>query len=89
LFGDGQLGFRGQLCRFGRKDQQLYDEYLIPTSCGQWEYQAERPILYRNLGGGRFADVSQASSVRQSAERRLYVAFTQNEQGSTDIPGRQ
>lgn len=86
LFGDGRLDlFIANYVKFGVKDRQLCDEFTIPTSCAQWEYNAEKPTLYRNLGAGRFADVSQSSGVQQSEGRGLAVAFAQSKQGHPDI----
>ena len=75
--GDGKLDlYVGNYLDFGpQTTPQLCNADGSQTACGPLYYQPERGVLYRNLGGGRFQDVTRAlgrgQGRRQSARRRL------------------
>lgn len=87
LNGDGLLDlFVANYVQFG-PDPKKYVQRCPPTSCGPNRYEPERPALYRNLGGGRFMDVSPQSGVRSAAAGKgLGVAFADyDDDGDQDI----
>jgi hypothetical protein len=55
---DGRLDlFVGNYLKFGPDSVQLCTIKSIKTSCSPTVYEAERGVLFRNEGGGRFRDV--------------------------------
>jgi hypothetical protein len=73
--GDGKLDiYLGNYVRFGPKDPQLCDSNGLKTSCGPRFYAAERPALYRNLGGGRFADATARWAPHSVSGKALGIA---------------
>lgn len=75
LDGDGRLDLLvANYVQFG-PDPMRYLQRCEPLACGPKTYDPELPTLYRNLGGGRFADFSEASGIRKSGGKGLGVAF--------------
>jgi hypothetical protein len=60
---------------------QLCDSHGLKTSCGPRYYTPLKGTFYRNLGNGRFADVSAAVGMAQTSGRGLGVAFAPLEIG--------
>lgn len=61
--------------RFGPNvEPQLCLENRVVTSCGPRYYDPIKGALYRNIGGGRFIDVTRASGAREAGGRALGVA---------------
>ena len=60
--GDGRLDlFVGNYAKFDpAKDKRLCEDNGVLTSCGPLTYEPLKGVLYRNEGGGRFRDVSDA-----------------------------
>jgi hypothetical protein len=72
---DGKLDlYICDYAKFGPNDIQLCPNSGILTSCGPRFYQPERGKLYRNLGGGRFADVSNTWGIPAIHGKGLGVA---------------
>lgn len=86
LNGDGRLDlFVANYVQFG-PDPKRYPQTCEPLACGPQQYRPERPTLYQNLGGGRFADISAASGLRAASGKGLGVAFADSEgDGRQDI----
>ncbi len=74
--GDGKLDlYLGNYVKFGPNTQpQLCDSSGHMTACGPRFYTPEPPVLYRNLGGGRFQDVSKAWGVQAATGKALGIA---------------
>jgi enediyne biosynthesis protein E4 len=73
--GDGRLDlYIGNYVRFGPGSAQLCSNHGIQTACGPSSYSAEKGVLYRNLGGGRFADVTRAWGAAAVSGKALGVA---------------
>ena len=54
--------------------------------CGPDAYKATAPVLYRNLGGGRFADVTARAGMQESADKVMGVAVLDyNGDGWSDL----
>jgi hypothetical protein len=85
--GDGRLDlYVGNYVRFGPETQpQLCDVHGTFTACGPGEYGAERGALYRNLGGGRFADVTRTWGLNQVSGKTLGVAAAPLGAGGTAL----
>ena len=78
LDGDGKLDL--YVCRyaeFGPHTPHLCSDIgkIQKYTCSPDVYKPQRGILYRNLGGGRFADVTQASGLSTASGRALAVGF--------------
>jgi hypothetical protein len=74
--GDGKLDL--YICnyvKFGPDSVQLCPLNHILASCGPRDYPPERGVLYRNLGGGKFRDVTTAWGADQVAGKGLGVTF--------------
>ena len=57
------------------------DLYCTPES-----YKGVSDILYRNIGGGRFTDVTEAAGIHDPTSKSLgVVAFDHNGDGRTDL----
>ena len=65
----------------GPKYPQLCDSHGLKTSCGPRYYTPLKGILYRSLGGGRFADASGAAGIAATNGRGLGVAWAPLEPG--------
>ncbi len=75
--GDGKLDlYLGNYVKFGPNEQQLCDNSGHMTSCGPRFYQAIPPVLYRNLGGGKFQDVTKAWGALVATGKALGIACT-------------
>jgi hypothetical protein len=83
---DGRLDlFVANYVQFG-PDPSRYLQRCEPLACGPKTYDPELPTLYRNVGGGRFRDVSEASGIHQSGGKGLGVAFADfDDDGDQDI----
>jgi len=83
--GSGRLDlFVANYADFGldpKKYQQLCMSHGIETSCGPRYYKPIKGVLYRNLGGGRFADVSAGAGIAATNGRGLGVAWAPLEPG--------
>jgi hypothetical protein len=86
LEGDGWLDlFFANYVEFG-PDRRRYLQRCDPLACGPDHYNPERPTLYRNVGGSRFADVTRESGARASEGKGLAVGFADyDDDGDTDI----
>jgi len=75
LDGDGKLDlYIGNYVRFGPDTPQLCDIHGFKTSCGPVNYTAERGVLYRNLGFGKFQDVTHAEGLDRVSGKALGAA---------------
>jgi hypothetical protein len=76
LDGDGKLDlYIGNYVRFGPATvPQLCDARGFKTACGPADYAAERGVLYRNLGRGKFQDVTHAIGLDRVSGKALGVA---------------
>jgi hypothetical protein len=73
--GDGRLDlYVGAYVKFGPKTLQLCDFSGIQAACPPTYYDAERGRLFRNLGQGRFADVTRAAGLDAAHGKTLGVA---------------
>lgn len=80
--GSGKLDlFVANYAVFGPSSTQLCPSNGIPTSCGPRYYTPLKGVLYRNLGGGRFADVSAKAGIPATNGRGLGVAWAPLEPG--------
>jgi len=83
--GSGKLDlFVANYADFGpdpKKYPQLCDSHGLKTSCGPRYYTPLKGVLYRNRGGGRFADVSAAAGIAATNGRGLGVAWAPLEPG--------
>jgi len=76
LSGEGRLDLVvANYVKFGPRSTQLCRDEDVPAGCPPVYYNPEMPVFYRNLGGGRFRDESQASGIGQAHGRGLAVAF--------------
>ena len=76
--GSGRLDlFVANYAHFGPEADipQLCEFNGIKSSCGPRYYHPLKGVLYRNLGGGKFADVSAARGIGATNGRGLGVAF--------------
>ena len=64
-----------QLCRFTTEKFGV-----VLSSCGPRYYRGLKGVLYHNLGGGRFEDVTRASGADAHAGRGLGAAFADYDQ---------
>jgi hypothetical protein len=73
---DGKLDLMiGNYVVFGPKtNPQLCTFSGVKTSCGPGMYKANKAVLYRNLGGGKFEDVSKQWGVDKTSGKVLGVA---------------
>ena len=73
--GDGRLDlYIANYVRFGPDSKQYCPAPGGETSCGPNDYPVERGVLYHNLGGGRFADVTRAWGYDKASGKALGVA---------------
>jgi enediyne biosynthesis protein E4 len=74
--GDGRLDlYIGNYVHFGPEvTPQLCESHGFRTSCGPADYTAERGILYRNRGVGRFQDVTKSWGFLGISGKTLGVA---------------
>jgi enediyne biosynthesis protein E4 len=73
--GDGLLDlYIGAYVHFGPHTLQLCDFSGIRAACPPTYYDAERGRLLRNLGGGRFADITHAAGLDAAHGKTLGVA---------------
>jgi enediyne biosynthesis protein E4 len=74
--GDEKLDlYVGNYVQFGIKTEpQLCDYHGVRASCGPNQYQAERGVLYRNIGEGKFQDVTRAWGFDKVSGKTLGVA---------------
>lgn len=74
--GDGLLDlFVGGYAKFDSASTQLCLTGGVKTSCPPGTYDGESGRLYKNLGGGRFKEVTQAWLGKSSIQKTLGVAF--------------
>jgi len=74
--GDGKLDlFIGNYVRFDSSSQQLCKTNGVETSCPPGIYDGIPGRMYRNLGGGRFVDVTAAWGMQASHGKTLGAAF--------------
>jgi hypothetical protein len=74
--GDGRLDlFVGNYVRFDASSQQLCATNGVQTSCPPGLYDGLPGRLYRNIGNGRFTDVTARWGVQSSPGKTLGVAF--------------
>jgi len=80
--GSGRLDlFVANYAIFGPASQQLCESNGFKTSCGPRYYTPLKGVLYRSLGGGRFADVSAGVGIAATKGRGLGVAWAPLEPG--------
>ena len=83
--GSGKLDlFVANYADFGadpKKYPQLCDSHGVKTSCGPRYYTPLKGVLYRNLGAGRFLDVSKAAGIGATNGRGLGAAWAPLEPG--------
>ena len=73
---DGKLDlFIGNYVKFGPNSVQLCKVKATETSCSPTVYEAEKPKLYRNQGGGRFLDVTADLGVLEATGKVLGSIF--------------
>lgn len=73
---DGKIDlFIGNYVQFGSDSVQLCKVKDIYTSCSPTVYEAEKGVLYRNLGGGKFKDVSAETGMDKTTGKVLGVLF--------------
>jgi enediyne biosynthesis protein E4 len=86
LDGDGLLDlFLCNYVEFG-PDPSRYPQRCEPMACPPQNYNPEKPVLYHNLGGGRFREETQASGVGAAAGKALALAFADyDDDGDQDI----
>jgi enediyne biosynthesis protein E4 len=84
--GDGLLDlFVSNYVDFGT-DPKRYSQRCEPTACGPNLYDPEFPHLYRNLGGGKFSDMTKAAGITDTAGKGLAVGFADyDDDGDPDI----
>ena len=69
-----------------KDDLPCYSGDRVPTYCSPREYEGEPCRLYRNLGGGRFEEVSEATGILAQRGKSLgVVVWDFNEDGWPDI----
>jgi hypothetical protein len=74
--GDGKLDlYVGNYLKFDAQSRQLCDNGGHKTSCSPLYYPAEKGVLYRNLGAGRFQDVTKAWGALAVPGKALGAAF--------------
>lgn len=77
--GSGRLDlFVANYADFGpdpKKYAQLCDSHGLKTSCGPRYYTPIKGAFYKNLGNGRFTDISAAAGIAATSGRGLGVAF--------------
>ncbi|HLV81518.1 MAG TPA: CRTAC1 family protein [Chthonomonadaceae bacterium] len=74
--GSGRLSlYIGNYVRFGPSSPQLCRIHQRLAACGPIEYPPEKGVLYRNLGNGKFEDVTRTWGGDQAAGKTLGVAF--------------
>ena len=75
--GSGKLDlYIGNYVQYGPKtDPQLCDSNGIKTACGPRYYLAEKGMLYHNLGGGKFQDITVAMNGKAISGKTLGAAF--------------
>jgi len=74
--GDGKLDlYVGNYVKFGPAAQQYCKTNGVDTSCPPETYDGEPGRLYRNLGGGHFANVTGKWGLNASKGKTLGVAF--------------
>jgi len=74
--GSGRLSlYIGNYVRFGPSSLQLCRVNQHLTACGPIAYPPEKGVLYRNLGKGKFEDVTRSWGADQAAGKTLGVAF--------------
>lgn len=74
--GDGKLDlYVGNYVHFDSSSQQLCKTNGIDSSCPPGIYDGVAGRLYRNLGGGRFADATREWGLQNSPGKTLGVAF--------------
>ena len=81
--GDGLLDlYIGNYVRFGPETvPQLCSRGGHMTACGPLAYEPERGVLLRNLGHGRFRDVTREWGAEKVSGKALGVAFVPGERG--------
>lgn len=73
---DGKLDlYIGNYVKFGPDSVQHCKVKDIVTSCSPTIYDAEKGVLYRNLGGGKFRDVTVATGMDKVTGKALGVLF--------------
>lgn len=74
--GDGKLDlYVGNYVKFDSKSIQYCPTAGIETSCPPGAYQSEIGRLYKNLGGGKFRDITKEAGLTVSQGKTLGVAF--------------
>jgi hypothetical protein len=84
---DGHVDlFVGRYVRFTPADLQLCDYHGVKSACGPKSYDPQQGALYRNLGGGKFQDVSRQWGLDKQEGKTLGVAFADaNGDGYPDL----
>jgi hypothetical protein len=83
LDNDGRLDlFAGRYIVFTPQSIQFCIYSGIKAGCGVKNYEADKPRVYRNLGGGRFKDATSAWGFNEAHGKCLGVAITPSNGGS-------
>lgn len=73
-------------CLFDARSRQLCENHGIPTSCPPYYYPPESDRVFRNLGGGRFQDVTAAWGLTDTTGRGLgVIPLDYNRDGILDL----
>lgn len=83
---DGMLDlFVANYVHFGL-DPMKFQQRCEPLACPPQKYLAEYPRLYRNLGNGKFSDITKSSGLAETEGKGLAVGFADyDDDGSPDI----
>jgi hypothetical protein len=83
---DGLLDlFVANYVAFGH-DPMKYIQRCEPVACGPQKYAPEFPHLYRNLGNGKFSDITKSAGLADTEGKGLAVGFADyDDDGDPDI----
>jgi hypothetical protein len=87
LDGDGWPDlYVARYCLFNSRSRQLCAANGVPTSCPPYYYPPEPDVVYRNLGNGRFQDVTGRWGMQDTTGRGLgVVAVDYDRDGLIDL----
>ncbi len=73
-------------CEFNQRSKQLCQNQGVPTSCPPYYYPAEPDVVFKNLGNGRFRDVTREWGMTEKTGRGLGVCVVDyNRDGRLDL----